>query len=639
MSSFKVLTILLIIMLLFNVIHTSKYIFVEQDADWDKASSYCQNTYGTSLASIHSLTDNEEVSLLCQSSIFYGCYIGLNDKVNERGYSQDGWVWSDGSTFDWANWRGSPSEPTGGGSIDGDFDCVYIHPSDHPNVDYRATWADVDCSYTAYFICNHPDPQTTTESPSLQSASASFNHPTRTPTTQAPTLPGTILCGDMKVGEYNGQILTFIVYLPTKGDITFDASQSKFTIVAMEATTQLNIILATDVDHDGVISLSNTPAAYYKFVVDGGNEADAIYLIKTSCTSYDPVHIPTTAPIRAPITPPTNAPSEALSDNPSIAPTSLPTNAPLNAPTTTQTPSDNPSNAPTSPPIIAPSDSPTAFTQTPSVAPTQTPSLVVAAAPTIPWSLCTHNMECAFIGQVIFTVDWSASDEFGEYLGDVVWVQTKLEDIIRMELKAYVNTSHTLIVVSSPSSNSIVVDAMIGSDDREVIDALFIDLGESDDVSLLTYRVSQSITDDTQRKYKDSEFKVDGISVETKMIGEHKDGKSESASKRPNYVVYIWIGVGVFSIVCIAIMCGVFVCIDQKKREKFAKIDHEENGPVWKPKHEVYHTGGAYIGHGIPNKKDDDIDVQHHVDPHLIQPPAAFELGVGPKRSWGTIDL
>eukprot|EP01083_Nonionella_stella_P200284 733633_1 len=123
MSSFKVLTILLIIMLLFNVIHTSKYIFVEQDADWDKASSYCQNTYGifvfsvwirsnnqmynhhqgTSLASIHSLTDNEEVGLLCQSSIFYGCYIGLNDKVNERDYSQDGWVWSDGSTFDWAN--------------------------------------------------------------------------------------------------------------------------------------------------------------------------------------------------------------------------------------------------------------------------------------------------------------------------------------------------------------------------------------------------------------------------------------------------------------------------------------------------------------------------------------------------------
>eukprot|EP01083_Nonionella_stella_P113850 335988_1 len=119
MSSFKVLTILLIIMLLFNVIHTSKYIFVEQDADWDKASSYCQNTYG------------------------------LNDKVNERGYSQDGWFWSDGSTFDWANWRGSPREPTGGGSIGRDFDCVYIHPSDHPNVDYRATWADVDCSYTA----------------------------------------------------------------------------------------------------------------------------------------------------------------------------------------------------------------------------------------------------------------------------------------------------------------------------------------------------------------------------------------------------------------------------------------------------------------------------------------------------------
>eukprot|EP01083_Nonionella_stella_P312780 1120021_1 len=282
MAAFNVFTILLTIMLLLNVIHTSKYIFVEQDVDWDEASSYCQNTHGTSLASIHSLTDNEEVSGLCQSScpscttnVDHGCYIGLNDKGNERGDSPDGWVWTDGSTFDWENWRGSGSEPNGDGGTD--RDCVYIYPSNHPNVDYRATWADVECSYTAYFICNHPDPQTTTESPSLHPAPAPnptkrptpvptkgpstagpTKGPTAKPTTPSPTQPGAIACGASTVGRYSnaGDQLIFEVNMPFAGELIFDASNSNFAISGIDAQTKLGSYLGSDSDNDGVISLN-----------------------------------------------------------------------------------------------------------------------------------------------------------------------------------------------------------------------------------------------------------------------------------------------------------------------------------------------------------------------------------------------
>eukprot|EP01083_Nonionella_stella_P029861 82051_1 len=340
-----------------------------------------------------------------------------------------------------------------------------------------------------------------------------------------------------------------------------------------------------------------------------------------------PTFSPTPSPTPAPTINPTNAPTTPPTDTPTDIPTNAPTTSPINAPSAS--PSDHPSTAPTSPPTIAPSNAPTVTTQTPSDAPTQSPSLAPTAAPTITWTLCTPNLECTYIGQVIFTIDWSASGEFGEYLGDVMWVQTRLEHIIRIELKEYVNLPNTLVVVSSPSSRSIVVDAMIGSDDRDVIEALFIDLSASDS---MTYHISKSITDDTQRKYEDSAFKVDAISVETKMIKDQDEESKSSKSKGPIAMMYVWIGAAV--LLCIAVMCVAFICYDQKRRKKFDKI---EDGPVWVPDPDVYHTGvhDVNIVHMGANKKAN--KKANDNDPQFVRQNATFELVGSP--AWADYDI
>eukprot|EP01083_Nonionella_stella_P303503 1050875_1 len=178
----------LTILLMLHVIHTSnsQYLFVEQKVNWAAAASYCQTTYGTSLASIHNETDNEQVSTLCQSSCpscsanwQHGCWIGLNDKANERHDSPLGWVWLDGSAFDFEKWR--ENEPTGGT----DRDCVFIYPADYPNAggSYQTKWADVECSATAYFLCNDPDPPTAqpTDAPTQPPTTNPSHSPTDTP--------------------------------------------------------------------------------------------------------------------------------------------------------------------------------------------------------------------------------------------------------------------------------------------------------------------------------------------------------------------------------------------------------------------------------------------------------------------------
>ena len=72
-----------------------QYIFVETKMTWNDAYLYCQNTYGTSLATIISDSDFIIATMTrynAQYSIEYS-WIGLNDKMNEGE-----WIWSDGIT-------------------------------------------------------------------------------------------------------------------------------------------------------------------------------------------------------------------------------------------------------------------------------------------------------------------------------------------------------------------------------------------------------------------------------------------------------------------------------------------------------------------------------------------------------------
>eukprot|EP01083_Nonionella_stella_P305876 1068777_1 len=210
-----------------------------------------------------------------------------------------------------------------------------------------------------------------TPSPTPAPTQAPTDHPTKHPTTRAPTPPGTMVCGEMDVGEYNGEVITFMVSHTARGDITFDASQSQFTILNMEATTELNtVLLDTDEDNDGIIVIEDTPAGNYKFSVFGGTDTGMVYWVMTTCTSYDPTNAPTSSPSPAPTHPPTDAPTNVPSKFPTRNPTPAPTE-PTIFPTTqpTKNPTRMPTITPTALPSAPPTNNPTGL---PSISPVQT---------------------------------------------------------------------------------------------------------------------------------------------------------------------------------------------------------------------------------------------------------------------------
>ena len=115
---------------------------------WYDADNYCKYQYNTSLASIHSSEENEQARILCDSIAEYPylCYIGLNDFENERNTSKNGWVWNDGSDYNYQNWY--PSQPENPNE-----DCVDIHPHDGK---WSSTGGSTGCWYKRYFLCNLP---------------------------------------------------------------------------------------------------------------------------------------------------------------------------------------------------------------------------------------------------------------------------------------------------------------------------------------------------------------------------------------------------------------------------------------------------------------------------------------------------
>ena len=115
--------------------------------NFDDAESYCNSTYGTNLASIHS---EEEHSISYSLINSRNGWIGLNDRETDGTY-----IWNDGSPFDYDNWH--PGEPNNGGSLQG---CVALWN------DNDGEWEDWWCtteSAVYCFLCNEINP---TQSPS-----------------------------------------------------------------------------------------------------------------------------------------------------------------------------------------------------------------------------------------------------------------------------------------------------------------------------------------------------------------------------------------------------------------------------------------------------------------------------------------
>eukprot|EP01083_Nonionella_stella_P312305 1116514_1 len=209
---------------------------------------------------------------------------------------------------------------------------------------------------------NKPTPNPT-PSPTLGPSHTPTNHPTKHPTTRSPTPPGTMQCGGQDVGTYNGQTLIFTVNLPYNGDIQFDASNSNFEVVAMEAHKVLDgshtQYIGGDMDHDGIVAIQGAVAGNYKFFINGGTQQELTYYVVSTCTSESPTEAPSFTPTRRPSSNPSISPTDAPIVG-SHHPTGVPTNDPSSQPTTAS-PTRSPSSSPTDKPIA--STSPTQHPQ------------------------------------------------------------------------------------------------------------------------------------------------------------------------------------------------------------------------------------------------------------------------------------
>eukprot|EP01084_Bolivina_argentea_P265807 450680_1 len=144
----------------------NKYIGIDHSESWINAEQYCKRIYNTHLASLHSDNDLQDTLIIVESLSYifqWGSYhIGLND-INKEG----SFVWSDSSTFDFANDTSGgiypwitfgeyPGEPNNGQHVfgsQGDDDCVVLNWGTYGGNGLY----DTVCS-TQYkpFICNMP---------------------------------------------------------------------------------------------------------------------------------------------------------------------------------------------------------------------------------------------------------------------------------------------------------------------------------------------------------------------------------------------------------------------------------------------------------------------------------------------------
>eukprot|EP01083_Nonionella_stella_P283532 965136_1 len=159
--------------------------------------------------------------------------------------------------------------------------------------------------------------------------------PSPRPTTASPTQPDVMSCGDDSMGAYSNGQLIFETTMPFVGALTFDASNSDFTVTNIEAFTKLGSLLGTDLDHDEVITVSTAVAGAYKFIMAGELEGQntGIYHVKVRCMSDEPTRSPTKSPTQDPSEGPSYAPVDHLTTaHPHPEPTTNPSSSPFHQP-------------------------------------------------------------------------------------------------------------------------------------------------------------------------------------------------------------------------------------------------------------------------------------------------------------------
>ena len=116
---------------------------------WDEARKYCNNQFGTDLATIQSSTDLDEAVAACSYADWMGgslrappCWTGLHYLTNN-----DTWLWADGSSLDFpfnSSGYANPSVILWGMN---EQYCVWLRPS-------WERWVGVRCSAIFIPLCN-----------------------------------------------------------------------------------------------------------------------------------------------------------------------------------------------------------------------------------------------------------------------------------------------------------------------------------------------------------------------------------------------------------------------------------------------------------------------------------------------------
>ena len=136
--------------------------------NWQKASEYCINTYGASLATISNEIESVHAEGACLATNYdpIGCWIGLYD-ISQTGQ----WTWISGAGVTFTDW--GSGEPN---NVNGNEYCTHIYSN-------YSTWNDIGCGVFLHFLCD-----ATTNTPTI-STNIPSNDPSSNPTNDPSNLP------------------------------------------------------------------------------------------------------------------------------------------------------------------------------------------------------------------------------------------------------------------------------------------------------------------------------------------------------------------------------------------------------------------------------------------------------------------